>query len=461
MYFNLPSEGAAKPTVSFEHCNSFCQRIAYDSLQRSLILSRALPMRTATLAIVICGVTLGAAADTAGSSSNSNSNSSSSSSSRSSNSSCAPSAIEQARRLSVPAPSAMRNGEFEGAAFWAAHDSLLRRAWLEYEPAHPALFTFDSAFEAAYVHPAMREAVAALRREAAAGSSSSISGSSSSSSSSTTSSSSSSSSSSSAGGIAGPGVGVGRLAALEQQLLREDLFEELAPGVWGTRRLFTAQFGADMLAELRRQAGAGIPLRRPNGMNRYGTILGDVGFGAVLAGLAAKYVRPLAEALFPAAVGAGDAAEQYAFAIRYKVGEDVALAEHRDASVATLNLCLGTDAFEGGGLEFVQPQPETQPQKRQRPRQPGAPPQDAPPAHPRRTTTAHLAWEPGLAILHLGQLRHAALPLTSGERANMVVWLHAAHGVVRVAPYEPSEQLSARERWGRGAQQHDGGVMPE
>jgi hypothetical protein len=364
-------------------------------------------MRITTLAIVVCGATLGATAATVGSNNNNNSNSSC----------AAPSAIEQARRLSVPAPSAMRNGEFEGAAFWAAHDSLLRRAWLEYERAHPALFTFDSAFEAAYVHPAMREAIAALRREAAAGSSSS--------------SSSSSSADGLAGGLAGDGVGHGRLAALEQQLLREELFDELAPGVWGTRRLFTARFCADMLAELRRQAGAGIPLRRPNGMNRYGTILGDVGFGAALTGLAAKYVRPLAEALFPASVGGADAAEQYAFAIRYKVGEDVALAEHRDASVATLNLCLGTDAFEGGGLEFVQQQ-------------------DAPPAHPHRAaTTSHLAWEPGLAILHLGQLRHAALPLTSGERANMVVWLHAAHGVVRVAPYEPSEQLSARERWGR------------
>ena len=35
--------------------------------------------------------------------------------------------------------------------------------------------------------------------------------------------------------------------------------------------------------------------------------------------------------------------------MRYKEGEDVELAEHADASVITLNVCLGVD-FEGGDL---------------------------------------------------------------------------------------------------------------
>ena len=56
-------------------------------------------------------------------------------------------------------------------------------------------------------------------------------------------------------------------------------------------------------------------------------------------------------------------------------------------------------------------------------------------------------FSPGEAILHLGGQYHAALPIESGERVNMVVWQFAQYEVVRFAPYEECERLSARQRW--------------
>ena len=49
----------------------------------------------------------------------------------------------------------------------------------------------------------------------------------------------------------------------------------------------------------------------------------------------------------------------------------------------------------------------------------------------------------GMAILHLGGHYHAALPIESGERINLVVWVHARYGVVRVKPYDKREQEQA------------------
>ena len=46
-----------------------------------------------------------------------------------------------------------------------------------------------------------------------------------------------------------------------------------------------------------------------------------------------------------------DAAEYFGFVVRYQHGEDVELKEHADASVVTLNVCLGGD-FTDGDLVF-------------------------------------------------------------------------------------------------------------
>ena len=41
--------------------------------------------------------------------------------------------------------------------------------------------------------------------------------------------------------------------------------------------------------------------------------------------------------------------------------------------------------------------------------------------------SAHHAWTAGVghAVLHLGQQVHAALPITEGERRNLVIWMRS------------------------------------
>ena len=118
--------------------------------------------------------------------------------------------------------------------------------------------------------------------------------------------------------------------------------------------------------------------------------------------------------------------------VRYKKGEDTDLALHGDASVVTLNVCLGRDDFEGGRLAF---RPYTDWYGK------AAPPSNR--THEQRP----LEFSPGVAVIHRGQHKHEALPLTAGERINMVVWLFGKDGVVRVAPYEQHERLGPEQRW--------------
>jgi len=67
--------------------------------------------------------------------------------------------------------------------------------------------------------------------------------------------------------------------------------------------------------------------------------------------------------------------------------------------------------------------------------------------------------EPGDGVLHLGGQYHAALPIDSGERVNMIVWLHGKYEVVRVAPYAELEQLSAQQRWSAYARENADSLM--
>lgn len=279
--------------------------------------------------------------------------------------------VARARALKAPVAASTRNGELEAADWWEAHGPLLDGAWRDFGLGDQRLRAWDA--ESA-VPSALRQAMRAAHQ----------------------------------------------LKTAEAEAAVRALWHELIPGVFAAR-LFTPGFVRQLRAEITRLSDARIPTRRPNGMNRYGLILSDLPLSAWVDGLVAEYVRPLAHALFPAHVGPGDAREHYAFTVRYASCEDVELAEHRDASVATLNVNLNEDssAFQGSALRFVD-------------------------GDGRART---VEFEPGMAILHLGAYRHAALPIVSGERTNLVVWLHGEGGYVRVAPYPSAEQLDVAERW--------------
>ena len=64
------------------------------------------------------------------------------------------------------------------------------------------------------------------------------------------------------------------------------------------------------------------------------------------------YLAPIMGLFFPDIIGIDDVVDQHGFSVRYKPGEDRELAEHRDSSNATMNLCLGRPGFTGSSLYF-------------------------------------------------------------------------------------------------------------
>lgn len=292
------------------------------------------------------------------------------------------SALQAARALKAPKVLAMKGGELEGYEFWDKHDDLLRRAWQELGPRNANLYTYDSGFEQKYIRRELRNAAAKAR--------------------------------------AGDEVAV------------HNLFEEVVPGVFASSQIFTEQFQQDMLDELDHIQSSKIPQRRPNGMNRYGVILDQVGLEAAITGLVQDYVRPLGAMLFPELVGATDAEEHYAFTVQYAPGGDTELAKHGDASVVTLNLCLGRPGWRGGQLRFFDS---------------GGSGYTMLPHGNASAGSGDVEFYPGMAVIHRGQHKHQALSLQAGERTNVIIWLMGRHGVVRVAPYPAAEQLKPSERW--------------
>ena len=54
-------------------------------------------------------------------------------------------------------------------------------------------------------------------------------------------------------------------------------------------------------------------------------------------------------------------------------------------------------------------------------------------------------FKPGVALMHRGAAPHASLPITKGERRNMVLWLYGAQGEFSHYPY--ATRMNAKERW--------------
>ena len=170
-------------------------------------------------------------------------------------------------------------------------------------------------------------------------------------------------------------------------------------------------------------------------MNRYGVILDEVGFQSMLEKLCQLYFQPLGAMLFPELVGAHDVDEHYAFTVKYEADGDTELAKHGDASVVTINLCLGPegpDTWEGSSLRFFES---------------GGSGMYALPKGNASAGAGDLVFHAGMALIHRGQHQHQAQQLLSGQRVNLVIWLHGRDGVVRIAPYALGEQLTVEQRW--------------
>ena len=183
----------------------------------------------------------------------------------------------------------------------------------------------------------------------------------------------------------------------------------IAQGVY-VLPVFSTRFCELLCEELDAFGRSGLPCGRPNSMNRLGTLLDELGLSpGLIDPLVRDYLRPLAAALPPlAAVGGSGLDHHKSFVVAYRMGEDEDLAQHFDNAEITLNTNLGIAGFEGGELVFH--------------------------GHKDRASSQPVAFHEwsekgnpkvGHGVLHLGAQVHAALPITCGERRNLVVWMRS------------------------------------
>ena len=193
--------------------------------------------------------------------------------------------LVRARQVAHSSPSVLgnassTNGEFEAGEWWEDHATLFADALAEWGPLHPELYDAEAHADS-FIDPRLLEAVTELEQAAASG------------------------------------------RDVDESSLRR-IFTQAADGVWRFP-LFTPRFCDMLLAELRHAEASGVPLRRPNGMNRFGAILetlpGGLGFERTLDYLSERFLRPLSQMLYPWLIAAGDADDHYGFVVRYKVGE--------------------------------------------------------------------------------------------------------------------------------------------
>lgn len=279
------------------------------------------------------------------------------------------SALTRARSLNAPHPTTTSKGDLEDHSFWHEHETLLQDAISEYGPLHEELYEYNQEFQDAFVNPVLMKAIRHKN--------------------------------------------LGQLSSIVQ--------ETDAPGVFVVP-IFTREFTTKIIKELNHYEASGIPIRRPNSMNRHGMILSQIGFENLLKKLSSNIFQPLARLLFSEFVSSLDLMEHYSFIVRYKPGMDRNLTSHTDHSSITFNVCL-ENTMDEKVLYFNKRVHSNVDQRIAR---------DQP-------TLVSLS-SPGLALIHLGQHEHGVLRV-HGERTQMVLWMYGKDGYVRVAPYENHEIL--------------------
>jgi hypothetical protein len=373
------------------------------------------------------------------------------------------SSLHRARQLQVPNVESRLGGELENIDFWKQHEVVLRQAWQEWDawnntkknlilqlhenPVSLLNSTLAERIQAAWDHPTVEteQNVKDLWQEVPT--------------------------------CNGDGSGV---------FIMEDFFSP-------TGILALREGHLDAAAA----TNAGIPTRRPNGMNRFGLVLDEHVEGGVSyptldtlrRWLISTCIRPVARAMFPeythqpfSSSPFKDEDEHqeysynddvsYAFTVHYnsshcaertqRVGIEVHgdvddgipnwgdrdLPVHSDASLYTLNINLNVneedDQDNPAQLVFFGDDDD----------------------HNNGTdttinTTVVITMKPGMAILHRGMHRHQALPLKppprdgsiigqERRRDQLIVWLFGRrHGdyYVQAMPYQQHEQMTVQQRW--------------
>ncbi|KAG8597593.1 hypothetical protein GDO81_002332 [Engystomops pustulosus] len=167
--------------------------------------------------------------------------------------------------------------------------------------------------------------------------------------------------------------------------------------------VFVPQFCRDFVEELEHFEKSHLEKGRPNTMNNYGVLLNELGLDdSLITPLREQYLCPLASVLFPD-WGGGSLDSHKAFVVQYSVDKDLDLSGHYDNSEVTLNVSLGKE-FTDGNLYFS----------------------DIKEVPSNERTFIEVEHTIGHGILHRGQQVHGALPITSGERWNLIIWMRAS-----------------------------------
>lgn len=207
-----------------------------------------------------------------------------------------------------------------------------------------------------------------------------------------------------------------------------ELLHEVAPDVFELQ-LFNPERLADFREYLEAVWDAEIPLRPPYGivLNRRGAMLdprsagylGAPGFQAIYREILDRYMRPISRLLFPEV--AGYDSQTFGFSINYQPTTDTSIRPHSDASAVTLNINVNTpgEGFTGSVVDFFEPA---------------------------SGQVTALTFRPGTALIHRGHVPHAAHPITSGERTNLVLWLYGQAGQVPRSGVGP-DAIDAQQRW--------------
>ena len=206
------------------------------------------------------------------------------------------------------------------------------------------------------------------------------------------------------------------------------LLKEVATDVYQFQ-FFDPERLAVLRGYLEKVWNANIPLRPPYGivLNRRGAMLDKRSEGYLAAPsfqafynqILNIYMRPISRLLFPEIMGYDT--QTFGFSIYYDPNTDASIRPHTDASSVTLNINLNLpgEKFSGSELDFYDQE---------------------------NGKVVQLSFKPGTAMIHKGSVPHAAKPITSGDRTNLVLWLFGDNGRIPV-PGSKRTDIDAIARW--------------
>uniref|UniRef100_A0A1A7XXD8 2-oxoglutarate and iron-dependent oxygenase domain containing 2 n=1 Tax=Iconisemion striatum TaxID=60296 RepID=A0A1A7XXD8_9TELE len=190
----------------------------------------------------------------------------------------------------------------------------------------------------------------------------------------------------------------------------QKLLIRLAPRVY-CLPVFEKHFCEELVEELEHFEQSSAPKGRPNTMNHYGILLNELGFDeGFMTPLREHYLQPITSLLYPDC-GGHCLDSHKAFVVKYDMNEDLDLSYHYDNAEITLNVSLGKE-FTDGSLYFGD--------MRQVPIC--------------ETECAEVEHKVTKGLLHRGQHMHGALPISGGQRWNLIIWMRASQERNKLCP---------------------------